>query len=92
MGGLESQLTNQQAQITALQSKNQALVLHYTSIGSLPWIVTTVDSAGNLGEQTSLAFGPDGQSAGSYCDVTNGDLKFARTGVFPPGTVRAARL
>ena len=37
-----------------------------------------VDSAGDVGDFTSLAFGPDGQPAISYHDDTNGDLKFAR--------------
>jgi hypothetical protein len=37
-----------------------------------------VDSAGNVGKHTSLAFGPGGQPAISYYDDSNADLKFAR--------------
>jgi hypothetical protein len=43
-----------------------------------------VDSAGSVGGHTSLAFGPDGQPAISYYDASNGDLKFARMGIFTP--------
>jgi len=43
-----------------------------------------VDSAGSVGRHTSLAFGPDGQPAISYFDDSNGDLKFARMGIFTP--------
>ena len=44
----------------------------------------TKASAGDFSNFTSLAFGPDGQPAISYRDATNGDLKFARMGVFTP--------
>ena len=37
-----------------------------------------MDSTDNVGQFTSLAFGPDGQPAISYYDVTIRDLKFAR--------------
>ena len=43
----------------------------------LPWTLTTVDSAGDAGQFTSLAFTPGGQPAISSYDVTNGDLKYA---------------
>lgn len=46
------------------------------------WTATLVDSVGSVGRFGSQAFGPDGQPAISYYDVINGDLKFARKGVF----------
>ena len=36
-----------------------------------------MDSAGPVGDYASLAFGPDGQPAIAYHDMTNDDLKFA---------------
>ena len=36
-----------------------------------------MDSTGIVGYDTSLAFTPGGQAAISYCDLTNGDLKYA---------------
>ena len=65
-----------QGQVSALQS--QGKFLHYAAGGSLPWSLTTVVSAGNVGLYTSLAFGPGGQPAISYYDNSNFDLKFAR--------------
>jgi hypothetical protein len=78
---VKSTVTSQAAEIAALKSLQQrssATVLHYATGGSLPWSLTTVDSAGNVGMSTSLAFGPDGQPAISYYDASNLDLKFAR--------------
>ena len=46
------------------------------------WTATLVDGVGSVGRFGSQAFGPDGQPAISYYDVTNGDLKFARKGAF----------
>ena len=79
----------QQQQISALQVQNaqiqqqnaqiqQQNVLLLESHGvSLPWQRTTVDSAGSVGQYTSLAFTPGGQPAISYWDQTIGDLKYA---------------
>jgi hypothetical protein len=41
------------------------------------WDLSTVDSTGNVGRFTSLAFSPEGQPAISYHDDTNGGLKVA---------------
>ena len=84
---VKSTVTSQAAEIAALKSLQQrssATVLHYATGGSLPWSLTTVDSAGIVGYATSLAFGPDGQPAISYYDGSNLDLKFARMGIFTP--------
>ena len=78
---VKSTVTSQAAEIAALKSLQQrssATVLHYATGGSLPWSLTTVDSAGDVGMSTSLAIGPDGQPAISYYDNLNRDLKFAR--------------
>jgi len=40
--------------------------------------ITTVDSAGNVGQNPSLALGSDGYARISYADTTNGNLKFAQ--------------
>jgi cell shape-determining protein MreC len=40
--------------------------------------ITTVDSAGNVGEFTSITIGADGFPVISYYNVTNGDLKVAK--------------
>ena len=94
VGILQTQLTTAQADITTLKSDNATLKAQLYSVSSmdaisaaglaLPWILTTVDSGGSVGEYTSLAFGPDGQPAISYRDVSNLDLKFARKGIFKP--------
>jgi hypothetical protein len=42
--------------------------------------ITTVDSGGNVGRETSITIGTDGLPVISYLDWTNGDLKVAKCG------------
>ena len=42
------------------------------------WQAQAVDSAGKVGEFTSIALDPTGKPCISYYDIGNGDLKFAR--------------
>ena len=68
-----------QAALTQIQADNQLLAgLLSASTVPFAWNLTTVDSAGDVGKHTSLAFGPNGQPAISYYDTTNGNLKLAR--------------
>lgn len=64
--------------------------LKFARYNGTTWDLSLVDgdetgSAGYaVGGSVSLAFGPDGQPAMAYYDITNGDLKFARRGIFTP--------
>ena len=58
--------------------------LKFARFNGSTWATATVDAVGSTGFYTSLAFGPDGQPAISYYDNSNGDLRFARKGLFQP--------
>ena len=51
--------------------------LKYAFRFGLTWFLSTVDSTGDVGRHTSLAFSPGGEPAISYYDSTIQDLKFA---------------
>ncbi len=53
------------------------LLAALTGLASAGWLTTTVDSEGDVGWHTSLAFNATGCPAISYFDYTDGDLKFA---------------
>ena len=68
VGSLQTQLNATQTQLALLSA----------FAPNLSWILSTVDSAGSVGQYNSLAFGPDGQPAISYYNGSTGDLKYAR--------------
>lgn len=78
IGGLETQLSQVQSEIANVRADNIALSgLLAASNVSLPWLITTVDSAGDVGADPSLAFDSKGKPCVAYYDVTLADLKFA---------------
>ena len=81
LGNLENNLVGLKGEVEALSTQNANLTNLLLSIGqklgALPWTTTTIDSEGNAGTYTSLAFSPSGQPAISYYDLDNDDLKYA---------------
>ena len=72
---LETTVSDQQALI---QQQNALIDSMATVHGvSLPWTLTTVDSTGNTGRHTSLAFTPGGQPAISYYTSDDTALRYA---------------
>ncbi|MCG2817952.1 MAG: hypothetical protein L6433_02965 [Actinomycetia bacterium] len=66
--------------ISYLDDTNWDLKYAYSNDGGVTWPaanIKTVDSAGNVGSDTSLALDSSGNPRISYFDNTNGDLKFA---------------
>jgi hypothetical protein len=75
LGALETQ--NSQLQTLTSKLEKQLTLLSASTV-NFPWNISTVDQAGNVGQYTSLAFGPDDQPAIAYYDAGNGFLKIAR--------------
>lgn len=59
--------------------------LKFARFNGTDWSILIIDDSDSVGrdvgQYTSLAFGPDGHPAISYYDETNGDLKFAYYGL-----------
>lgn len=78
IGTLETQVTQTQSEIANVRADNQALSgLLAASNMNLPWLLTTVDSVGDVGGELSLAFDSKGKPCIAYYDITNADLKYA---------------
>ena len=58
-------------------TNNDLKVAHCSNLACTAATATTLDSAGDVGEYTSVAVGADGLGLIGYYDSTNGDLKVA---------------
>ena len=75
LGDVATQSANLQEQTTEAQ---QLFAPVYEKLNiSLPWMIQTVDSAGDVGSYASLAVGPSGRPAIAYYDATRRNLNFA---------------
>ena len=81
IGELQTTVNTQQNQINVLQTSltEQSVLLQLIGTGDgrgLPWISTTVDSSGDVGEYTSLAYSASGYPAISYYAPGSNSLKY----------------
>lgn len=56
--------------------------LRFARYNNSGWTITTVESAGDVGQYSSLKIAPDGQPAIAYMDYTSFFVRLARKGAF----------
>lgn len=56
--------------------------LRFARYNNTGWTITTVESAGDVGQYSSLKIAPDGQPAIAYMDFTSFFVRLARKGAF----------
>jgi hypothetical protein len=59
--------------------------LKYATNASGSWVMSTIDSGGDVGAYTSIAIDSNNKVHISYFDQTNADLKYATNACAPPG-------
>jgi hypothetical protein len=78
-GGLETRIVQTRARISSAAAENRLLAgLVSLPAVNRPWLITTVDTIGDVGESSSVAIGPDGYPAISCVSQNPFTLKFAR--------------